>query len=232
MTSPDRSEVRYPIPAGGVFVRTGAERATLVRRTYLLVLAGVVLTVTGVGFTFTQPALLRLVAAHPFLAMIGAFVPLFLSMRARSTFPANLGLALLFTFAMGVAISPVIFFYVATQPALLPQAGILTLSTFTVLTAYAWVSKRDFSAWGSFFVVGLWILIATSLLNLIFRNESASLWLAAVTVFVFSGLLVYDTWRLRNQYGPDDYVMAAVAIYLDLLNMFLAILRLLGGRRN
>ena len=71
------------------------------------------------------------------------------------------------------------------------QAGILTLSTFAVLTAYAWISRRDFSAWGSFFVVGLWILIATSLLNLIFRNESASLWLAAVTVFVFSGLLVF-----------------------------------------
>ncbi len=224
--------VQYSIPAGGVFVRTGAERAALVRRTYLLVLAGVILTVLGVGFTFTQPALLQRVAAHPILSMIAAFVPLFLSMRARTSFPANLGLALLFTFAMGVAISPVMYAYTATQPGLISQAGILTLSTFTVLTAYAWISKRDFSAWGSFLVVGLWILIATSLLNLIFRNESASLWLAAVTVFIFSGLLVYDTWRLRNQFGPDDYVQAAVAIYLDLLNMFLAILRLLGGRRN
>ncbi|MEX2181561.1 MAG: Bax inhibitor-1/YccA family protein [Gemmatimonadaceae bacterium] len=220
------------IPAGGVLVRTGAERATLVRRTYLLVLAGVVLTVLGVGFTFTQPALLALVARHPFLTLIAAFIPLFLSMRARRSFPANLGLALLFTFAMGVAISPVIYLFAATQPELIAQAGILTLSTFTVLTGYAWISKRDFSALGSFFVVGLWILIATSLLNLFFKNESASLWLAAMTVFVFSGLLVYDTWRLRNQYGPDDYVQAAVAIYLDILNLFLAILRLLGGRRS
>jgi FtsH-binding integral membrane protein len=50
-------------------------------------------------------------------------------------------------------------------------------------------------------------------------------------VLVFSGMLVYDTWRLRNQYGPEDYVIAAVQIYLDLLNLFTAILRLLGGRR-
>jgi FtsH-binding integral membrane protein len=49
---------------------------------------------------------------------------------------------------------------------------------------------------------------------------------------VFSGLLVFDTWRLRNVFGPDDYVQAAVTIYLDLLNMFLAILNLLGGRRE
>ena len=50
--------------------------------------------------------------------------------------------------------------------------------------------------------------------------------------FHVSGLLIFDTWRLRNVYGPDDYVGAAVNIYLDLLNMFLAIIRILGGRRN
>jgi protein lifeguard len=53
-----------------------------------------------------------------------------------------------------------------------------------------------------------------------------------VTVLVFSGLLVFDTWRIRNTYGPDEYVGAAVQIYLDLLNLFLALLRILGGRRN
>lgn len=222
----------FSIPNQGVLVRTGAERATLVRRTYLLVLAGVVLTMAGVAFTFSQPALLSAVARHPIITMICAFVPLVMATRARATFPANIGLALLFTFTMGIAISPVIYIYSQTQPSLIPQAGILTLSTFSVLTIYAWVSKRDFSAMGSFFVVGLWVLIGTSLLNIFFRNETASLWIAGATVLVFSGLLIFDTWRLKNVYGPDDYVQAAVAIYLDLLNMFMAILRLLGGRRD
>ncbi|HXG72522.1 MAG TPA: Bax inhibitor-1 family protein, partial [Gemmatimonadaceae bacterium] len=93
-------------------------------------------------------------------------------------------------------------------------------------------SRRDFSAWGSFLMVGLWVLIGTMVLNFFFRNELASLWLAAVTVLLFSGMLIFDTWRLRNVYGPDEYVGAAVQIYLDLLNMFMAILRLLGGRRG
>lgn len=220
------------IPHAGVAVRTGAERATLVRRTYLLVLAGVVLTVGGVMFAFSQPALLETVSRHPIITFICALIPLFMATRVRATFPANIGLALLFTFTMGVAISPIMYAYTRTQPELLMQAGILTLTTFGVLTAYAWVSKRDFSAWGSFFIVGLWVLIGTSLLNMYFQNETASLWLAGVTLLVFSGLLIFDTWRLRNVYGPDDYVRAAVAIYLDLLNMFLAILRLLGGRRD
>ena len=77
------------------------------------------------------------------------------------------------------------------------------------------------------------MLIATSLLNIFFQNQYASLWISSATVLVFSGLLVFDTWRLKNVFGPDDYVMAAVTIYLDLLNMFMAILSLLGGgRRN
>jgi FtsH-binding integral membrane protein len=222
----------FTIPQQGVLVRTGAERATLVRRTYLLVLAGVILTMAGVAFAFTQPALLEAVARHRLISFIVAFIPLLLVMRARTAFPQNILLALLFTFTMGVFISPVIYYFAQTEPGLISQAGILTLSTFGVLTAYAWVSKRDFSAWGSFFVVGLWVLIGTSLLNLFFQNETASLWLAGGTVLVFSGLLIFDTWRLKNVYGPDDYVQAAVAIYLDLLNMFMAILRLLGGRRD
>jgi FtsH-binding integral membrane protein len=101
-----------------------------------------------------------------------------------------------------------------------------------VLTAYAFVSRRDFSALGSFFMVGLWVVIGGMLLNFFFKNPAADLALAAITVLVFSGLLVFDTWRIRNVYGPDDYVAAAVQIYLDLLNLFLALLRILGGRRN
>ena len=125
-----------------------------------------------------------------------------------------------------------IFFYAAKDPVLIGQAGVLTLSTFAVLTAYTWLSRRDFSAWGGFLVVGLWVLIGVSLLNVFFQSDATRLWLAGVSVFLFAGLLIFDTWRLKNVYGPDDYVPAAVQIYLDLLNMFMAILQLLGGGRN
>ena len=108
----------------------------------------------------------------------------------------------------------------------------LTVGAFGILTLYAFVSRRDFSAWGSFLMVGLWVLIGTMFLNFFFQSAAAGLWLASVTVLLFSGLLVFDTWRLRNFYGPDEYVGAAVQIYLDLLNIFMAVLRVLGNRRN
>lgn len=109
--------------------------------------------------TRPQPALLAAVAKHPFITFLCSFAPLLLATRARATLPANILLALLFTFTVGI-------------------------------------------------------------------------WISAGTLLVFSGLLIFDTWRLRNVYGPDQYVLAAVQIYLDLLNMFLAILHLLGRRRN
>ena len=221
--------VSYP---AGTIVRTGAERATLVRRTYSLVFVSVLVTIAGAMFALSQPQLLQAVAAHPWISMIAMFAPLFMAMRARDVFPANIGLVFLFTFAMGVVISPALYVYGQQQPGLISQAAILTIGAFGVLTAYAFISKRDFNALGSFFMVGLWVVIGTMVLNMFFRNPALDLWLAGVTVLVFSGLLVFDTWRLRNVFGPNDYVPAAVTIYLDLLNLFMALLRILGGRRD
>jgi FtsH-binding integral membrane protein len=224
--------VSYRQATAAIPVRTGVERATLVRRTYLLVLASVLVTMFGVSFALSTPAVLQFTAQHPFMTFFAAFIPLIAAQRFRQVFPTNIGLVFLFTFIEGIFISPFIYLMGQSQPGVVGQAALLTGTTFGVLTLYTFVSRKDFSAWGGFFTVGLFVLIATSLLNMFFHNATASLWIAAATVFVFSGLLIFDTWRLRNVYGPDDYVLAAVAIYLDLLNMFLAILSLLGGRRD
>jgi len=216
----------------GTLVRTGEERATLVRRTYALVLVSVLVTIVGVSFALSQPAVLQAVSQHPFIAFLAALAPLFIAGRVKAAFPMNIGFVLLFNFAIGVMISPAIFFYGSRQPGLIGQAAVLTIGAFGILTLYAFVSRRDFSAWGGFLMVGLWVLIGTMVLNVFFQNAAVDLWLASIAVLLFSGLLLYDTWRLRNFYGPDEYVGAAVQIYLDLLNMFMAILRIMGNRRN
>jgi len=184
-------------------VRSGVERATLVRRTYALVFASIVVTMLGAGFAVTQPRLITAVWQHPFITFLCTLLPLWMAMRNHRTFPQNLGFTFLFTFVEGIWIAPLLVFYERLQPGVLGQAGLLTLTTFGVLSLYAVLSRRDFSAWGG---------------------------------FVFGGLLVFDTWRIvrSGTYGEDDYVPAAVQIYLDLLNIFLAVLQLLtgGNRRN
>ena len=216
----------------GTLVRTGTERATLVRRTYALVLASVVVTAASVVATQQSPALMGTVLQHPIITILLLFGSLIMAQRTAA--PFNLGLVGLFTVLEGMLLAPYLALAESQAPGITAQAGILTLSTFGVLTAYATLSRRDFSAWGAFFMVGLWVLIATIVLNMFFPSSLGSLWIAAGTVLVFSGLLVYDTWRIvrSGQYGPDDYVPAALNIYLDLLNLFLGMMRLLGGGRR
>jgi len=218
--------------APAVQIRSGAERATLVRRTYGLVFVSVLVTMLGSAFAFTQPRLMQAVAMHPFIAMIAIFVPLYMAQRNARVFPKNVLLTLLFTFVEGVFIAPFLAYAEQAAPGTVSQAALLTFAAFGGLSLYATLSRRDFSAWGSFFVIGLIVLFVAMLINAFVASAAASLWISAVGVLVFAGLLVFDTWRLLRSgtFGQDDYVIAAVQIYLDLLNMFLFILSLLGNR--
>ncbi|HWH50390.1 MAG TPA: Bax inhibitor-1/YccA family protein [Gemmatimonadaceae bacterium] len=220
--------------APSVQVRTGVERATLVRRTYGLVFASVLVSMAGVWFTMAQPALFGAVAAHPFITWICSFVPLIMAQRSARSFPRNIILTFLFTFITGMWLAPVLLFTEQAAPGIVSEAAILTFGAFGVLSLYAVMSRRDFSAWGGFFMVGLFVLIAAMVLNIFVHSTAASLFISGMGVFVISGLLVFDTWRIMRSgaYGPDDYVVAAVAIYLDLLNLFMFILSLLGGGRR
>ena len=215
-----------------VRVRSGTERATLVRRTYGLVFLGVLVTMLGTAFTLTQPGLMSAVGQHPFIAMICVFAPLFMAQRSAREFPKNVILTLIFTFVEGVFIAPFLYLAERNAPGSVMSAGALTLLAFGGLTLYATLSRRDFSAWGSFFMIGLLVLFGAMIINFFVASAAAGLWISAIGVLIFSCLLVFDTWRILRSgtFGEDDYVIAAVQIYLDLLNMFLFILSLLGNR--
>lgn len=218
--------------APAVQVRTGAERATLVRRTYGLVFLSILVTMLGSAFAFTQAPLMQAVIQHPFITFICMFIPLIMAQRSARDFPKNVILTLIFTFIEGIWLAPFLLLAERNAPGTVGSAATLTFVAFGGLTLYALLSRRDFSAWGSFFIIGLLVLFVAMLINAFVHSALAGLWLSAVGVLVFSGLLVFDTWRLLRSgaLGPDDYVFAAVNIYLDLLNMFLFILTLLGGR--
>ncbi|HEY5087565.1 MAG TPA: Bax inhibitor-1 family protein, partial [Gemmatimonadaceae bacterium] len=171
----------FSLPVTSGLVRTGAERAQLVRRTYSLVFISILVTVVGATYALSNVAIMQAVAAHPFLTMIAVFVPLLAAQGARTQFPLNVALVLLFAFAMGVMVGPVIAVYGGWNSGLITEAATITVGAFGMLTLYAFVSRRDFSAWGSFFFVGLWVLIATSVLNMFFGNASSGLWLAGGT---------------------------------------------------
>jgi modulator of FtsH protease len=223
---------RFSIPQQATIVRSGEDVATLVRRTYTLVFASILVTIGGTAYAMSSPRMMDAVMAHPWIMLLCTFVPLMLAQASRNNFPQNIGFVFLFTFAEGLYLAPFLAFAEAHNPGIASQAGLLTFAAFGALTTYAFFSRRDFSAWGGFLFVGLIVLLVTGLLMAFTHSAAGYTWYASIGVLLFSGLLVFDTWRLRNVFGPDDYVLAAVSIYLDLLNMFIFIISLLGGNRK
>src|SRR3954462_11551251 len=122
-------------------VQTGAERATLVKRTYGLVFLSILVTMGGAAFTFTQPALMQAVAQHFFIAFLCVLAPLFLAQRSARVFPTNIALTFLFAFAEGVYLAPILYLSEARTPGIVTQAGLLTFVAFGALTLYALISK-------------------------------------------------------------------------------------------
>ena len=111
------------------------------------------------------------------------------------------------------------------------EAVFITATVFIVLTVFTLQSKWDFSFLGAGLGMSLWILILWGLFGIIFGAKQG--WIFALLgSLVFSLFIIYDTYMLAERHDPRDYVIAAVELYLDLINLFLYILQLLGGNRR
>ena len=121
------------------------------------------------------------------------------------------------------------------------RAFVMTAALFGGLSLYGYTTKRDLTSMGTFLHVGLWVLIIGSLINaFIFKSSAGSMAISAISLVIFTGLTAYDTQKIRNLYysGVDHEnlqklsVAGALTLYLDFINMFLAMLRLFGNQRT
>ncbi len=121
------------------------------------------------------------------------------------------------------------------------RAFVMTAALFGGLSLYGYTTKRDLTSMGTFLHVGLWVLIIGSLINaFIFKSSAGSMAISAISLVIFTGLTAYDTQKIRNLYysGVDHEnlqklsVAGALTLYLDFINMFLAMLRLFGNKIN
>jgi modulator of FtsH protease len=111
------------------------------------------------------------------------------------------------------------------------DAFILAAAAFIGLSGYALVTQKDFSFLRGALVMGLLVVIAASVLNIFIGSSIFGLAVASVCVLLFGAYVLYDTSRLLRA-GENDAVGCAIALYLDFLNLFLALLRILGSRRS
>ena len=86
---------------------------------------------------------------------------------------------------------------------------------------------------GGMLTTALIVMIIGGLLNVfLFKSPAFSFLYSAAGVLIFSGFIIYDTFNIMNRYPTDEYIAATLSLYLDILNLFLMLLHLLGGSRD
>jgi len=147
-----------------------------------------------------------------------------------------LGLFMLYAALLGVFLSTIFIQYTGTS---ITRVFFISAASFGALSLYGYTTKRDLSPIGAFLVMGLIGLIIAMVVNIFLFNDMLSFVISVVGVVVFTGLTAWDAQRLKHMAValPDGRVGAyavvgALSLYLDFINLFFFILRLMGGRRN
>jgi FtsH-binding integral membrane protein len=180
-----------------------------------------------------KPSLLGWVAM---LAPLGIVLTMSFGVNRLSEFSVK---ALFWGYAaiMGVSLSTIFLRYTGSSIAVTFFA---TSASFASLSLYGYTTKRDLSGMGKFLMMGVVGLIVAMLLNAFFPSTTGSLMISGVGVLLFAALTVYDTQKIKAMYdvvGNSDFrgksiVMGALTLYLDFINLFLFLLRFMGGNRN
>lgn len=175
------------------------------------------------------------------LGWIALFAPLglvfWLSFRIqRMSFAAAQTTFWIYAGLMGIGLAPVLLLYTGASVA---QVFFITAATFGAMSFWGYTTKRDLSGMGSFLMMGLFEIIIASLVGM-FWHSSALQWVISVAgVIIFTGLTAYDTQSIKESYYVGDdgtiagkkAIMGALRLYLDFVNLFLMLMRLLGDRR-
>lgn len=141
----------------------------------------------------------------------------------------NLAMLFLFTFLTGVSLVPLLASLIgAGNGAVIGNAFLMTSVLFGALSLFAIKSKSDYSSWGKPLFITLIVVIVASLVNIFFlQSPMMHVIITAGILLLFGIFTIYDTQNIANG-AYDSEVDAAVSLYLDFLNMFTAILQLLG----
>jgi FtsH-binding integral membrane protein len=219
-----------------------AEQQRFMVRVYNWMTTG--LGITGmVAYTVADmPVLTDLLLGNPIIAIalviaqIGLVFWLASRVMQMSAQQAT-GIFVLYAALTGITFSVIFLTYTASS---ITSTFLVTAGTFAAMSFYGYTTKKDLTSWGSFFFMGLIGIIIASIVN-IFLQSSAMYWIITYAgVLIFIGLTAYDTQKIKEMNilgneGTDEdtkeAIRGALSLYLDFINLFLMLLRLMGDRR-
>ncbi|HMD88303.1 MAG TPA: Bax inhibitor-1/YccA family protein [Anaerolineaceae bacterium] len=212
-------------------------------RVYAWMTLGLLITAVSAFLTLVIPGVLESILSNSFIFLgliIAELAVVIILSSAINRFPPAVA-GLLFTgYAVlnGVTLSLLVLLYTSSSIAI--TFGV-TACTFGIMTLFGFTTQRDLTKLGSLLIMGLIGMILASLLNL-FLNNSAIYWITTyLGILIFVGLVAYDTQKLKRmslsvgengELARKASIMGALALYLDFINLFLLLLRIIGRRRR
>jgi FtsH-binding integral membrane protein len=164
------------------------------------------------------------------VSLFGSFGFLLLTFWKRKSYPTNLMFLSAFTATMAYCISVVTSFF---DSKIVLEALIFTLGIFVALSLFACQTKYDFTSWIPYLFGALWVLVIFGFMYMFFpTNSKVELGYGIIAALIFSAYILVDTQLVMRHYHVEEEIAAAISLYLDVVNLFLAILRILNSQSN
>mmetsp|Transcript_1658 Transcript_1658/g.3173 ORF Transcript_1658/g.3173 Transcript_1658/m.3173 type:complete len:241 (-) Transcript_1658:511-1233(-) len=203
-------------------------RLGFIRKVYGILSAQLLLTVGIASLIMFVPAVHMVATSSPGMFYAALFLPLILLlvlMCVRESYPTNFIVLFLFTCCQGYTVGVVCTSFDTIT--VLEAVG-LTAAIVVGLTIYTFQSKRDFSFLGAGLFAALVILIIASVIQMFVRAPWLDFAISVGGACIFSLYIVFDTSMLMERHSVDEYILAAINLYLDIINLFMYILRILA----
>jgi uncharacterized protein len=208
---------------------------------YAWMSAGLALTALVAWWVSTQPQLMTSVFRGPvliilFIAQIGLVMAISAAINKINAATATV-LFMLYSALNGLTLSAIFIIY---AQATLASAFLVTAGTFAAVSIYGFVTKADLTRLGTFLYMALFGLVIASVVNIFFASSGLYWIITYAGVLIFVGLTAYDTQKLKMiAYQTEGNaalaarlsINGALMLYLDFVNLFLFILRLMGNRK-
>lgn len=200
------------------------------------------LSITGLVAYFaskSEPLLMFLHGGFFFILTAAMLVMAFMlpSRIFRMSTQAGLGMFFLFAALMGLSTSYIFLLYTGSSIA---RTFFVAAATFGSMSLYGYTTRSDLTSMGSFLFMALIGVIIASLVNLFLKSTGMEMVISVLGILIFTGLTAYDTQKIKQTYFSGDVsgiaerkaILSAFVLYMDLINLFLYLLRFFGDRRQ
>ena len=219
-----------------------AEQQRFMVRVYNWMTAGLAITGFMAFYISNNETIMGIIFGNPFMPIVLMIVQIGLvfwlaSRVMQMSVSQATGVFMLYAGLTGITFS---FIFVVYTSASITSTFLVTAGTFGAMSLYGYTTKKDLTSWGSFLFMGLIGIIIASVVNMFMQSNMMHMIITYAGVLIFVGLTAYDTQKIKEMNilgneGTDEdtkeSIRGALTLYLDFINLFLMLLRLMGDRR-